>query len=103
MSFCFFDWETRSEIDLTVTGTLKYVLDTSTRILLLSWAIDDEPVKLWCPDFGAELAPEVWAYVNGRMKQFGTPPAEIGALLAQPNGYVVAHNAGFDRQVWQQI
>lgn len=33
MSFCFFDWEMRSALDLTVTGTLKYVLDPSTQPL----------------------------------------------------------------------
>lgn len=103
MSFCFFDWETRSALDLTVTGTLKYVLDPSTQPLLASWAIDDDPVKLWCPEFSKALVPEVWAYVKGRMAVVGPAPQEIVKLLAQPDGYVVAHNAGFDRAVWQQV
>lgn len=103
MSFLFFDWETRSALDLTVTGTLRYVLDTSTHPLLLSWAVDDGPVKLWCPDLRQDLVPEVWAYVDGRMEDVGVYPSRIGILLAQPDGYVVAHNAGFDRAVWQQI
>ena len=102
-SLLFFDWETQSLADLTVTGTLKYVLDTSTRPLLLSWAIDDAPIKLWCPDLSAELAPEVWAYVESRMADYGPPPVMIGVHLARDDGYVVAHNASFDRQVWQQI
>ena len=99
----FFDWETRSALDLTVTGTLRYVLDTSTHPLLLSWAVDDGPVKLWCPDLRQDLVPEVWAYVEGRMEDVGVYPSRIGILLAQPDGYAVAHNAGFDRAVWQQI
>ncbi len=103
MPFLFFDWETRSSLDLTVTGTLKYVLDPSTQPLLLSWAVDDEPVKLWCPDLRAELVPEVWAYVEGRMADVGVYPGRIGILLQQPDGYVIAHNAAFDRNVWQQI
>jgi len=99
----FFDWETQSNADLTVTGTLKYVLDPSTRPLLLSWAIDDGAVKLWCPDLSNELTTEVWAYVYGRMDLHGPAPVEIEKLLMQPDGYVIAHNAGFDRAVWQQI
>lgn len=39
MPFLFMDWETQSNLDLTVTGTLKYVLDPSTRVLLLSCAV----------------------------------------------------------------
>lgn len=103
MSFLFFDWETRSALDLTVTGTLRYVLDTSTHPLLLSWAVDDDPVKLWCPDLRQDLVPEVWSYVEGRMADVGVYPSRVGILLAQPDGYVIAHNAAFDRNVWQQI
>jgi hypothetical protein len=103
MPFGFFDWETQSESDLPVTGTLRYVLDSTTRPLLNSWAIDDGPVKLWCPDLSEELAPEVWAYVKGRMAVVGVPPPDFVELLSKPDGYVIAHNAAFDRHVWQQI
>lgn len=103
MSFCFFDWETRSALDLPVTGTLKYVLDPSTQPLLASWAIDDAPVKLWCPDISRHLVLEVWDYVYNRMEAHGPHPYEIESHLAKPDGYVVCHNAAFDRQVWQQI
>lgn len=102
-SYLFFDWETQSLADLPVTGTLKYVLDPSTRPLLLSWAIDDAPVKLWCPDLGDELAPEVWAYVEGRMADCGPAPVMVGVHCARPDGYVIAWNCAFDRAVWQQI
>ena len=103
MSMLFMDWETQSNLDLTVTGTLRYVLDPSTRVLLKSYAIDDEPVKLWCPDFGPELVPEVWAFVKGRMAAYGPPPAEIMTFFDTPGNYAVASNMGFDRQVWQQV
>jgi DNA polymerase len=102
-SLLFFDWETQSNADLPVTGTLKYVLDESTRPLLLSWAIDDAPVRLWCPDLADELAPEVWAYVESRMADYGPAPVMIGVHLARPDGYTIAWNHGFDRAVWQQI
>lgn len=103
MSFAFFDWETWSKIDLTIVGGLKYVLDPSTEPLLLSWAIDDGPLKLWCPDLSGLLAPEVWTYVKGRMAVVQEPPADLVGLLKKPDGYLVAWNTAFDRQVWQQI
>ena len=45
MAFCFMDFETQSEADLTIVGGLKYALDTTTRTLLLSWAIDELAVR----------------------------------------------------------
>jgi len=115
-SMLFMDWETQSDSDLPVTGTLRYVLDPSTRPLLLSWAVDAGDLRLWCPDLSGELVPEVWAYVLGRMWCYGTGkarngngppfkgvPAEIVDLCARPDGYVVAWNSSFDRQTWQQI
>ena len=103
MAFLFMDFETQSDLDLTITGTLKYVLDPSTRVLLLSWAVDDAPVKLWCPDFGPELDPEVWAYVKSRVVAIGEPPAEIVPFFQTPGNYMIASNAAFDRSVWQQV
>lgn len=103
MPFLFMDWETQSNADLPVCGTLRYVLDTSTRPLLLSWAVDDDPVKLWCPDLSVELAPEVWFYVKGRMALVQKVPPEIVEVFKKPDGYLVAHNANFDRSVWQQV
>lgn len=103
--FIFFDWETQSDADLPVCGTLNYALDPSTRPLLKSWCVDqDGPVKLWCPDLSAELAPEVWAYVTSRVNAWGAPPAEIAELFAGEDPvYVVAWNAAFDRTIWQQV
>lgn len=104
MPFLFTDFETQSNLDLSVTGTLKYVLDPSTRPLLNSWVIDDEPdVKLWCPDLSAELAPEVWFAVKKRMAVVGKAPPDIVQAISKLDGYVVAHNCAFDRSVWQQI
>lgn len=103
MAFIFFDWETQSNIDLTIVGGLKYALDLSTRPLLLSWGVDDDPIKLWCPDLSAELVPEVWAYVKSRMAVVQTPPRDVVDVLAKPDGYLIAANAAFDRHIWQQI
>lgn len=102
-SYCFRDWETQSNADLTVVGSLAYVLDESTRPLLLSWAIDDGPVKLWCPSLDGELVPEVLAYVKSRMTAYGASPVELHHFFAKPGHYAVGWNEGFDRQVHQQI
>lgn len=103
MTFAFIDFETQSLADLTITGGLKYALDTSTRALLLSWGIEDDPVKLWCPNLSAELAPEIWAYVESRMAEIGECPTELVEMLCKPDGYLVAHNMIFDRGIWQQV
>jgi DNA polymerase bacteriophage-type len=103
MTSIFQDFETQSLADLTVTGGLKYVLDASTRALLWSWGLDDDPIKLWCPDLSAELVPEVWAYVKGRMATIGNCPPEVVEALKRPDTYIVGWNQNFDRQVWQQV
>ena len=103
MTFIYQDFETQSLLDLTVTGSLKYVLDTSTRALLWSWAIDDDPLKLWCPDLSAELVPEVWAYVKGRMYWVDSCPPEIIEMLNYDDTYIVGWNQSFDFKVWRQV
>ncbi len=97
------DFETRSEADLTVVGGLKYNLDASTRALLWSWAINDGPLKLWCPDLSGDLVPEVWAYLLTRVAHIDTCPPEVVEALAQPDTYVCGWNQAFDRGVWQQV
>ena len=101
-SLLFMDWETQSNSDLPVTGTLRYVLDPSTRPLLLSWAIDDGPLKLWCPDL-PELDRVVHEVVHSRLAAQGAVPEELQHFFDRPDAYVVAWNMGFDRAVWQQV
>ena len=43
------DYETASDLNLKKTGAYKYAQHPSTRILMLGWAFDDEPVSLWQP------------------------------------------------------
>jgi DNA polymerase len=101
--FVFQDFETQSDADLTITGSLKYVLDASTRALLWSWGIDNDPIKLWCPDLSGELVPEVWAYVKGRMAAIDACPAEVAEALKRPDTYIVGWNEPFDFKVWRQV
>lgn len=51
----FLDFETASELDLKIVGLDRYLKHKSTRVLMLAWAFDDDPVELWFPH---DLMPE---------------------------------------------
>lgn len=101
MSYCFFDWETRSDLDLTIVGGGKYSQHPSTRPLVLSWAIDNGPVKLWVPDLSAVLPPDTWSFILSKVDYFGPFPQELHDFAIGDNNYWVAWNAAFDRQITQ--
>lgn len=44
--YFFFDLETRSRVDLRKTGAYRYAEDPSTEILMMAYAVGDEPVQL---------------------------------------------------------
>lgn len=44
-----FDYETRSELDLTVVGTDNYARHPSTEIVLAAYSINNRPVQVWEP------------------------------------------------------
>lgn len=75
------DIETRSTVDLKKSGQYVYADDPTTEILIVAWAIDDGPVKLWFPFYP------------------GKPPADLMAGLSDPAVRLVAHNASFERIV----
>lgn len=52
MKEVFLDWETCSLADLREVGGPRYFADPSTKGLMLSWAIDDDDVRIWEPDLG---------------------------------------------------
>ena len=68
-----------SSADLTKTGVFKYVEAEDFEILLMSYAINDGPVKVW--DFTA----------------FGGPPSWLREVLTSPDVVKVAHNCQFER------
>jgi len=80
------DTETYSECDLKTAGGWVYSRHPSTECLLLTWAVDDEPVRLWdCTD-------DPWM------------PDELRELLLHgPDVTLVAHNAQFDRWILQNV
>lgn len=75
----YLDYETYSETDIRTAGGYKYT--AVCRVLLMAYAFDDEPVKLW----DATENP--------------TPPAEVVAALNDESIELCAHNAQFDRKV----
>ena len=77
----FMDFETKSDVDLKKAGAHKYARDPSTRPLLLSWAFDNEPVKVH----------EFW---------WLQPIPERIIEHIKAGGIVVAWNIAFDRLIW---
>lgn len=76
------DLESFSKLDLTVVGAYKYAEHSSTEVLCLAYAFDDEPVELWLP---------------GQML-----PERLVKHIAD-GGEVRAHNAQFERTVLNRV
>lgn len=73
------DFETASPADLTKTGVYRYAEDAQTRAWLFRYRIGDGPRKGWRP---------------------GQPdPVDLLQHVAE-GGTVVAHNAAFERVIW---
>jgi DNA polymerase len=77
----YLDFETISPVDLGLVGARAYAEAAGTRVLCLSWALDDGPVQVWWP--GKEM------------------PADLVAAIAA-GCRVVAHNYQFDRAIWDR-
>lgn len=43
------DYETRSRVVLKTIGSSRYAADSTTEVLCCCYAVDDDPVQLWCP------------------------------------------------------
>jgi len=80
----FFDFETRSTVDLRKAGTHVYAQHPTTDIVCLGWAVDDGPVKVYRPLDGDEIPEELFKLI------------EDGAEF-------YAHNANFDRLIWHYV
>jgi DNA polymerase len=76
------DFETYGEVDLPVVGAYRYARDPATDVLLLAYGRPGEAVRVWTP---------------------GDPmPAGLIAALAAGED-VLAHNAAFDRNLWEWV
>lgn len=79
----YLDTETRSDVSLKKHGLYRYTQGEKFNVILLSWAIDDEP-------------PHVWDIAN---TGYGAMPKRLKAALGNPKTQVIIHNSGFDRVV----
>jgi hypothetical protein len=43
----YIDIESRSQVDLTKSGTVKYAQDATTEVICIAWAIGDAPIENW--------------------------------------------------------
>lgn len=76
------DKETYSEADLKKVGAWKYAQHPSTEILMMCWAVDDEPFQLWLQD--------------------DPFPPRLAHLIRQ--GCVLdAHGSNFEEALWTEI
>ena len=75
----YIDVETYSDIDIMASGAHKYIESPEFRILIIGYAIDDNPVKI------IDLARD------------DEMPIEFLELLTDPNCLKVAHNAVSER------
>ena len=81
------DFETRSAIDLTQRGTMVYARDISTRVICL----------------GYQIGLEDTAYVKRYLNRSSSPPVRLVQALQHPDTILVAHNALFERAIWEHV
>lgn len=76
------DFETASAADLRKVGAYRYVEHASTRAHMLGWRLGDDPIVQWRP---------------------GWPDPDPLLAHVAAGGVFVAHNANFERQVWNVV
>lgn len=77
------DLETKSAISLVVNGVYRYAEDETTDVILAAYAINEGEVKLW-------VAPQLI-------------PKDLKDALLNPECIIVAHNAGFERNLMRHV
>ena len=76
------DFETYSECDIFKSGAFAYADHTTTEVLCLAWAVDDQPAQLWTPE--EPIPTELFSLI------------EEGATLW-------AWNSFFEMSIWSQV
>src|SRR5688572_20061034 len=90
------DFETRSTCPIRKTGSWRYSLDPTTEILCLAYRLpywDEGVVALWSPEF-----PSIGLEAN----QDADTLFELFDWI-EGGGLVEAHNAFFERGIWQNV
>lgn len=83
MDKIFFDFETRSCVDLTKHDAVRYAADTTTSVICLGYQLNDGEPRLWVE---------------------GDPfPPELKVALKVEDCMFVAHNVFFDLQIWNRV
>lgn len=78
------DFETRSNVDLSVVGLFNYATHSSTRVLLLSYSFDSQPEKIWRP----------------HLESF---PDELAEALFDPFCIKKSYNCSFERAIFKYV
>lgn len=96
------DFETFSVAPLNKCGGYRYAMDPSTEILCFCWSIDDGEVYSWVPCITENDARQ-HGFPRNRFWFYGKPVPSILADAVAQGATFVAHNATFERAVWQAV
>ena len=77
MSKIIFDYETKSSVDLTKCGKVKYLADPQADIVCCAWKIEQENTKIWTPrmelpQIFREPTLHTWFAFNGEFDRYVT-------------------------------
>lgn len=86
MTVLYLDTETFSECDLKSHGTPRYAADPSTEIMLVQWAVDDDPPLV-----------EDWT------DELDKGPSRRCRAAIESASAIVIHNSFFDRSVMREV
>ena len=89
MDNLYIDFETRSPVDLPVAGHYNYAAHPHTRALLMSYALNDNPVTVWDATSLGTQAHCIYAVLQ--------------KYLRDPDVLIWAHNAGFERLILWRV
>lgn len=78
------DFETKSRVGLRKQGLDRYARHSSTKVLMLSWQLNDGKVGLWQP-------------------HLGPMPEGLYELILDPKVLKIAHNAAFERAIFEHV
>lgn len=79
------DFETKSELDLTVVGTDNYVKHSSTTVLMAAFKLNGQDTEQWVPAEGERM------------------PSDLKEALRDPAVTKVGFNASFERRVTNDV
>lgn len=96
------DFETFSTAPLKVCGAYHYAQHATTEVLCCCWAVDDEPVCTWVPRLDDDEARK-FRFPRNKFWFYGPTVPEPLAEAIRSGMHVIAHNAQFERAVWQAI